>query len=412
VAPPFAGHLNPIAALALAAQTAGYTVEVVTGHAKLGVLAEAGLRASAPPSLSSGALEAIADAPHKVGVNPLRIARQMRAAFAAIGAVRDELVERWAADPPDLVIADFITVAPGLAADALNLPWITTLPTPFALEGKSGPPSYLGGLKPMPGPLGHLRDRAGWAGVKAGKGLLARLFGRQMAAVGLKRLRPDGTEAIYSRDRILALGLKELEFERDWPPAVRFIGPLPDNPEPALPLEIKPGRSVLVTLGTHLPWAKHTLIEEAKALSVSMPDVQFVVSLGRPAERSRTPLFSEGGVEAYAFVPYDQYLPRFDAVIHHGGAGITNACIAAAKPMLAIPHDYDQFDYAARIEHHKLGLRAGRVGQNDTAEKLRTVLSGPMAGTAKFASYAKAYDPRSAFLDEVEAVLNGRRRPR
>lgn len=406
VTPPFAGHLYPLTALALAAQAAGHTVEVVTGHAKLDVLAEAGLRAFAPPSLSGGALEVIADAPRKVGIHPVRIARQLRASFAAIPAVRDELVERWTAEPPDLVIADFITVAPGLAADALGLPWITTLPTPFALEGRSGPPSYLGGLKPMQGALGHLRDRVGWAGVKAGKGLLARLFGRQMAAMGLKRLRPDGSEAIYSRDRILALGLRELEFERDWPAAVRFIGPLHDNPEPPLPMEIKSGRAVLITLGTHLPWAKHTLIDEAKSLSRLFPDIRFVVSMGWTSERSQSPLFSEDGVEVYGFVPYNQYLPRFDAVIHHGGAGVTNACIVAGKPMLAVPHDYDQFDYAARIEHHELGFRASRIGSRQTAVKLHRLLSGPMAGTARFAAYAKAYDPRAAFLDEVEAILD------
>jgi UDP:flavonoid glycosyltransferase YjiC (YdhE family) len=406
VAPPFAGHLNPLAALALAAQAAGHTVEMVTGHAKLDVLAEAGLSAVAPPSLGSDALEAIADAPHRVGIHPMRIARQLRASFAAIRAVRDELVEAWTLDPPDLVIADFITIAPGLAADALGLPWITTLPTPFALEASTGPPSYLGGLQPMPGALGRLRDRAGWAAVKAGKGLLAGLFGHQMAAMGLRRLRPDGSEAIYSRERILALGLKELEFERDWPVAVRFIGPLHDNPEPGLQLEFRPGPKVLLTLGTHLPWAKRTLIDDARALSTWLPDMQFVVSLGRPAARSRTPVFSEGNVEAYAFVPYGQYLTRFDAVIHHGGAGIASACIAAGKPMLAVPHDYDQFDYAARIEHHQLGFRANRIGHPDTATKLRRLLSVPMQGTAKFAAYAKAYDPRRAFLEEVDAIVD------
>lgn len=410
VSPPFAGHLYPIVALALAAQAAGHTVEVITGHAKLDVLAEAGLRAFAPPSLRGDALEVIADAPHKVGIHPLRIARQLRASFAAIGPVRDELFQRWTADPPDLVVADFITVAPGLAADALGLPWMTTLPTPFALEAKSGPPSYLGGLKPMPGPLGRLRDGAAWAGIKAGKALISQFFGRQMAAVGLKRLRPDGSEAIYSHDRILAIGIEELEFERDWPAAVRFIGPIHDNPEPPLPLDLQPGRSVLVTIGTHLPWAKRTLLDEAKALSAAVPSIRFVVSLGRPAERSRTPVFSEGAVEVYPFVPYDQYLLRFDAVIHHGGAGITNAAIAAGKPMLAVPHDYDQFDYAARIEHHQLGFRVNRISGSYTAEKLRRVLGGPMAGTAQFAAYAGAYDPRAAFLEEVEALLSRRRK--
>lgn len=80
--------------------------------------------------------------------------------------------------------------------------------------------------------------------------------------------------------------------------------------------------------------------------------------------------------------------------------------------MLAAPHDYDQFDYAARIEHHELGFRLSRIGRRDTAEKLRRLLSAPMAGTAKFTSYARAYDPRSAFLDEAEAILDRRARPR
>ncbi len=202
-----------------------------------------------------------------------------------------------------------------------------------------------------------------------------------------------------------------MEFERDWPAAVRFIGPIHDNPEPPLPLDLKPGRAVLITLGTHLPWAEHTLIDDAKSLSRAMPDIRFVVSLGRPSERSRSPLFFDGGVEAYAFVPYNQYLQRFDAVIHHGGAGITNACITAGKPMLAIPHDYDQFDYAARIEHHGLGFRASKIGHRDTADKLRRLLAGPMPGTAKFAADARAYDPRSAFLGEVEAILESWRTP-
>jgi UDP:flavonoid glycosyltransferase YjiC (YdhE family) len=94
-------------------------------------------------------------------------------------------------------------------------------------------------------------------------------------------------------------------------------------------------------------------------------------------------------------------LPRFDAIVHHGGAGVTCAAIAAAKPSLVVPHDFDQFDYAARVEHFGLGLRARRIGSADAARKLRRILDGPWPAVARFAAHAAAYRPVQSFLEAV-----------
>ena len=66
------------------------------------------------------------------------------------------------------------------------------------------------------------------------------------------------------------------------------------------------------------------------------------------------------------YLPYTGYLDSFDYVIHHGGAGITYNCIKYKKPSLVVPQDYDQFDFAARIEYFETGIKAENI--NDTED--------------------------------------------
>jgi UDP:flavonoid glycosyltransferase YjiC (YdhE family) len=405
-APPFAGHLNPLASLAQTALEAGYRVEVLTGAAKVDVLRSAGLPAAGLSTLAPSALEAIADTPHRVGSNPLRLAGQMRQAFALIAPVRDELSGRWREDRPDLVVADFAAVPAGLAAQPLQIPWITTLRPPFVLETRSGPPSYLGGLRPMAGLLGRLRDALGWSLVRGAKDTLAFVFANEMERLGLKRLRPDGSESIYSPLALLATTMRELEFTQAWPGHLRFLGPCSRNPEQALRLalpELRP--RVLVTFGTHLPWAKERLLSETERLAELVPQVAFVVSLGESARIAPAPIDVRGRVHVFSFVPYDVELPDFDAVIHHGGAGIVYAAIAAERPSLVFPQDYDQFDYAARIEHFGLGVRIARIGSQDAAHKLTALLKYAPPGLARMASAARAYRPGETFLAAVHEIV-------
>lgn len=64
---------------------------------------------------------------------------------------------------------------------------------------------------------------------------------------------------------------------------------------------------------------------------------------------------------ASPFVPYARGLGVFDAVIHPAGAGVTYAAILLGVPSVVVRHDYDHFDYAARLEHFGLGLRADSI---------------------------------------------------
>ena len=399
---PFAGHLYPLIPLAQAAQAAGYAVEVVTGEAKQDVLRQAGLEVRVLKAIGPGVFKSIFNTGGEFGRSPLRIFSQLEAGFAFLRAVRDELADAWRAERPDLVVADFASVPAGIAADQLAIPWITVLRGGFFLESREAPPPFLGGLAPRPGLVGPVRDAAGRSAIRRGKAALSWLFRRDLALLGFNWRRPDGSESMFSDRAILIQDMAELEFPRAWPAAVHFIGPQPDNPEPPLGLELPANRPrVLVTLGTHLRVAKRGLVEQVRALAQRSPGVQFVVSMGDAGGRSPTPSHSEPGLAVFPFIPYREEVAGFDAVIHHAGPGIIGAAVAAAKPSLMRPHVFDQFDFAARVEHHGLGLRVRDIASDEAAAKLARLLKAPWPALPIFAAAAARYRPVDSFLETV-----------
>jgi len=398
VTPPFAGHLNPLLSLAKAARDAGYDVTVITGERKLEAVRRTGLRARGLRSIGAESLETIANSPTRVGSNPIRVLAQLRENLALLPAIRDELTDLWREERPDLVVADSVAPVGGLVCETLGIPWITTIATPFALESRSGVPAYCGGWRPG----NPFRDSLGRVAIRSFKRAVASYFRREFALLdGRFPYREDGSERIYSSRAILGFGISELEFEREWPVSFQMIGPVIDSPDDVLPFVFPEGcKRVLVSVGTHLLWAKRTLTGSVVKLSAAFPDVQFAVSMGGgdgvPVRVSET-------VTVYPFVPYARDLGAFDAVIHHGGAGVTYAAILHGVPSLVVPHDYDQFDYAARVEHFGLGVRTRSVAGAGPA--LRRVLAQDWPELGRMSVAAREYRPGERFLAVVREIL-------
>jgi len=57
-------------------------------------------------------------------------------------------------------------------------------------------------------------------------------------------------------------------------------------------------------------------------------------------------------------LPHAQVFPRVAAVVHHGGAGTTDAAARGGAPQVILPHILDQFYWAHRIAQLGLGPRA------------------------------------------------------
>lgn len=60
-------------------------------------------------------------------------------------------------------------------------------------------------------------------------------------------------------------------------------------------------------------------------------------------------------------VNHSVLFPRVAAVVHHGGAGTTTSAARAGRPQVVVPHLYDQFYWAHRVERLGFGVDVGKV---------------------------------------------------
>jgi vancomycin aglycone glucosyltransferase len=55
-------------------------------------------------------------------------------------------------------------------------------------------------------------------------------------------------------------------------------------------------------------------------------------------------------------VAHEKLFPRMAAIVHHGGAGTTTAAARAGRAQVIIPHNYDQFYWAHRVQQLGVGV--------------------------------------------------------
>jgi len=72
-------------------------------------------------------------------------------------------------------------------------------------------------------------------------------------------------------------------------------------------------------------------------------------------------------------VNHEQLLARVAAVVHHGGSGTTAAAAKAGKPQVIVPHNYDQFYFAHRVQKLGVGVSC-RARERLTADALASAL--------------------------------------
>jgi UDP:flavonoid glycosyltransferase YjiC (YdhE family) len=405
VAPLFAGHLFPLLELG------GFLKKHGVNH--LRVLSTEGAREATELSglehvpLLPGRdkdIEAIANPPYRVKNNPRRLLQQLEANLALTKIMKGELEQLWTKDKPDVVLADFTLPVAGLVARNLAIDWWTSLPTPCALETRYGTPSYLGGWSDD-GLLTPLRNIIGRNMIRGFKNFVAWYYRKQLNELGISSLyRDNGDEIVYSPQKIFALGMREFELERDWPGALTFIGPLTVSPPylhtPPYFKNDKP--HVFVSFGTHLPWAKETASQFIGRFANQLPKFEFHFSLGKTGGQA---VKRQNNISFYDYIPYHLYINRYSAAIVHGGTGVTYSCIKAGVPMLVWPHDYDQFDHAARIVHHRLGLRFSH-NVKTSAQRLERLLTDKNIQTsvADFKARVQRYQPGRSVLESLENI--------
>ena len=353
---PLSGHLYPTMNLLIPLlNNPRYEIRLFTGLQKKAVADAAGF--NVVPILENHIedFERAANNDQQLGI--ISAYHQLSASIDLINLVSDQLLEEWQKNRPDIVITDFITLSGGLVANQLGIPWISTMATQFAIETTDGPPCFFGGLG---SPKNRWQVSVQFLGRKATrlvKRIVSFSFRDSLKRYNFKLYNQLGHESIYSPYSILGIGMKEVELKKGFPEHYKWVGPSGASVEAGedYPLDLSPfmeRKKVLMTCGTQLAWAKENLIYQATQLAKAHPDCHFFVTRGVGGESFQCENLMEN-LSVVSYLPYKEYIPQMDYVIHHGGAGIFYQCIIYGKPALILPHDYDQFDYAVR------GVEAG-----------------------------------------------------
>ena len=115
--------------------------------------------------------------------------------------------------------------------------------------------------------------------------------------------------------------------------------------------------------------------------------------------------------------PHGAVLPHVDLVITHGGHGTVIRALAAGVPVMVVPISRDQPDNAARVVHHRVGIK---VSKRSSPEKFAAAVRRALADDAiraKARAMAERLAPdigapkAIAALEEL-ASADGGRRPR
>lgn len=408
---PFSGHLFPTLTLVKPLlEDPRFQIRVITGFQKKSLVERIGFDCLALFPDRPTVMEDIANTSKQA--NLFIMYQQLMANSKLLPEVFDEINRILNSEgKPDLVIADFVAAPAGMLADRLEIPWITTIPSPVAIESRTTTPAYLGGWKPHQGIFYKWRDAMGRQVIRLAKKVGLALVKRNLVTLAdFKLYREDGTEAVYSPYSILALGMKELEFRDDFPPQLKWVGyrclsfdRLPQEQKQYLTTSKK---RVFVTCGTHLKWEKERMVELAKILSQEYPDYVFYVTLGDSAGLEHTPRILSENLLIFNYLPYSDVLDQMDFAIHHAGAGILMGCIEKGIPSLILPQDYDQFDNAVRAELFQIGLVSRKKTESEVLHLFNELVSREDWSHLKaLAQKSKAYQPTKILYQEIERLL-------
>ena len=409
---PLSGHLYPTMNLLIPLlNNPRYDIRLFTGPQKKAVAESAGFHVVPILENHIEDFERAANNDQQLGI--LSAYQQLSSSIDLINLVSDQLLEEWQKDRPDIVIADFITLSGGLVANQLGIPWISTMATQFAIETTDGPPCFFGG---MGSPKNGWQVSVQFLGRKATrlvKRIVSFLLRDRLKRYHFKLYNQLGHETIYSPYSILGIGMKEVELKKGFPKHYKWVGPSGASVETGedYPLDLSPfmeRKKVLMTCGTQLAWAKENLIYQAKQLAKAHPDCHFFVTRGMGGEAFQCENLMEN-LSVVSYLPYKEYIPQMDYVIHHGGAGIFYQCIIYGKPALILPHDYDQFDYAVRGVEAGVALSANKEDTRAIGQAFDNLLAKEDWSELEILRQAaQSYHPTEILESEIHRLLENK----
>ena len=265
----------------------------------------------------------------------------------------------------DVVVSHTLTPAAPLAAEALGVPWVSTVMQPLGFLSAHEAP-VVGSVW-----VGVVLRAAGPSLTRPVLGLARRLTAAWMgewhelrAELGLPRVNVHPLwEGQHAPGRALGLFPRALgEPQPDWPPQARVTG---------FPYYRPSGAALAVEIEDFLGDGEPPVVFTLGTTAVNDPGVFYEESAAAARRLGRRALLLVGGrawwgadaggrVLAAPYAPHHLVFPRAAAIVHQGGIGTLSESLLAGKPMLIVPYAHDQFDNAWRAERLGVAELLGR----------------------------------------------------
>ena len=303
---------------------------------------------------------------------------------------------------PEVVVADILTIATALAAQAAGKPWVTLVPHVMP-TWSPGFPVYSIGAVPA-------RTRVGRRAWDAFRPLARRgeEQGRQQLngareRVGLPPL--DYVQGGISRELALVATFPQLEYPREPEPGrVRVTGPLLWE-RPFGEVELPPGDDPLVLVAPSTSQDPDHRLVRAALEGLAREPVRVLATTNRREPASPIPV--PANARLVDWVSYARTMPRCAAVICHAGHGTLARSLASGVPVMACPAAGDQAENAARVRWSGVGVSVPRRLQTARGLRLATrrLLADPSYAirARELRDWSDENDGAATAADELEA---------
>jgi MGT family glycosyltransferase len=315
------------------------------------------------------------------------------------------LIERL---DPAVVVADILTLAPTLAAEAAGVPLATLIPHIYPVTEPDQPFFAVGLARPRT-PVGRAVWRAGQRALAVGLEMGRRDLNGQRERLGLAPL--ERFHGGISPDLALVATYPQLEYPRRWPASVQVTGPMPfEVPHPDV--ELPPGGAPLVLVAPSTAHDAENLLVRTALAALAEEPVRVVATTNRV--RPQTPIEVPANAVLVDWLSYSQLMPLAALVISHGGHGTVARALGAGAPVLISPITGDMGETAMRVAWAGVGLslpwRLCRPGPLRWAT--RRALADPSfaARAREIAAWGATHDGADRGAELVEALAARRLR--
>ena len=347
---------------------------------------------------------------HRFGM--LRVGQEL------MGSIEESYGDLLAAvQGADLLLSSQAAFAARLVAEKTGIPWVSALHIPLGFYSVYDPPVL--GLAPTLSRscqfMGPLFWRPAFWFAKRASRYVARPWYRLRQQLELPPAgEPNPMTDSHSPRLVLALFSSQLvNRQPDWPSGTVITGyPWYDGDQQALSPELAEFLDdgpppIVFTLGSAVAGDPGQFFERSVACAAQLNRRAVLVAVTSDERSSLPP-----GMMAVEYAPDSQLVPRAAAIVHHGGIGTTGLAMQAGRPMLVVPHAWDQPDHAHRV--CRLGIARSIPKSRYTAERaaaaLTQLLDDPDYGR-RAAQVKQALDQESGVETACDAVEDVLERP-